>query len=91
MLSGSGMLLLSAVGGYWVLERAESHKGSLRRIGRLLGGLIIGLSVLGLVCHAWGNCSWKSNSWSCPFSKGMRQSVPASDSIMVAPEGKRNR
>jgi len=44
---GGGMLLLAAVGGYWVLERAETHKGVLRRVGQFLGWLIIIVSFTG--------------------------------------------
>ena len=50
---GSGLLLFAAIGGYWVLERAESHKGGLRKIGRLLGGAIILISLIGIACRVW--------------------------------------
>jgi hypothetical protein len=72
------MLLLSAIGGYWVLERSEVHKGELRRIGRLLGGTIIILSLGGLILRGWTACQWMKGGagmgWSCPFS---HKSVPA--------------
>ena len=50
---GSGLLLLTAVAGYWVLERAETHKGDLRRAGKLLGWLIIAVSLIGVACNVW--------------------------------------
>lgn len=37
MVHGVELLLVSAIGGYWVLERAETHKGQLRSVGRMLG------------------------------------------------------
>ena len=43
-----GVLLLSAVAGYWVLERASSHKGELQRVGRLLGTIVIVMSLIGI-------------------------------------------
>ena len=46
-------LLLGTVAGYWVLERAEAHKGDLKKFGRFLGGLIIAASLVGLVCRVW--------------------------------------
>lgn len=86
------MLLLSAIGGYWVLERAENHKGQLRGVGRLLGSLIIVVSLLGLVSRAWGNCSWGKDGWSCPFAKmGHSTRAPATDSVVVVPDAKKNR
>ena len=66
MLYGGAGLLLSTVAGYWVLERAESHKGSLRRVGRLLGSGIIVVSLLGLVCQFWGACGMKRGGM-CPL------------------------
>ena len=45
---GGGMLLLAAVAGYWVLERAESHQGLLRKVGHFLGWLIIIVSFVGV-------------------------------------------
>ena len=53
MVHGIGVFLVGAVGGYWVLERAETHKGGLRKIGRVLGGLIIVISFLGLLFCVW--------------------------------------
>ena len=78
MSEGSGLLLLSVIGGYWTLERAETHKGELRRIGRLLGGAIIIASLLGLVFRCWAVCQWTKSrgGWSCPF---MSKSTPASE------------
>ena len=69
MMSGeSGLLLLSVIGGYWMLERAEAHKGELRRIGRLLGGTVIVASLLGMVFRCWAVGQWmKGAGWSCPF------------------------
>ena len=49
MLHGAGVFLLGTIGGYWLLERAESHKGSLKRVGQWLGAFIIIVSLLGLV------------------------------------------
>ena len=48
MLHGVGIFLLGTIGGYWLLERAEGHKGSLKRIGQWLGTFIIIVSLLGL-------------------------------------------
>ena len=49
-MHGVGLLLLSAVAGYWVLERSSVHKGELKRVGQLLGGLVIVVSLIGVVC-----------------------------------------
>ena len=61
MVHGTGMLLLTTIGGYLVLERAEGHKGSLRRIGRILGTAIVVISLLSIACGVW--CA----SGSCPM------------------------
>ena len=61
---GIGFMLLTAIGGYWVLERSETHKGDLRQVGRLLGSIIVALSLLGVVCRFW--CAIGGPS-SCPF------------------------
>lgn len=78
MVHGVGVLLLAAIGGYWVLERASTHKGQLKRVGQLLGGLIIVISLIGVVCRVWclstGNTTFcpigmKGKGSFCPFSK----------------------
>jgi hypothetical protein len=50
---GSGLLLLAAVAGYWVLERAERHKGLLKRVGQWVGGAIIVVSLVGVGCRVF--------------------------------------
>ena len=72
MAHGIGVLLLAAIGGYWVLERAASHKGNLKRVGQLLGTAIIVISLLGVACKAW--CALKCPTGSmgkgafCPYT-----------------------
>ncbi len=64
MAHGAVGLLLTMVAGYWVLERAATHKGRLKQVGQLVGGLVIAVSVLGMVCRAWG---FISASGMCPI------------------------
>ncbi len=73
---GVEMLLLSTVAGYWVLERAETHKGQLRKVGQFLGGVIILVSLIGTICRVWylisaatGSCPMDKTGkgWHCPF------------------------
>ena len=82
---GVGLLLLAAVGGYWVLERAATHKGGLKRAGQLVGSVIIAVSLIGVVCHVWylvvgarGFCSMGKTGKGvyCPYTPEM--SPPAS-------------
>ena len=51
MVHGVGVLLLTSVGGYWVLERSATHKGQLKQLGQVLGGLIIVVSLIGIACQ----------------------------------------
>ena len=53
-------LLVGTVAGYWLLERAESHKGDLKKLGRFLGWLLIVASLVGMICRVW------SMSGACP-------------------------
>ena len=80
MLYGAGFLLLTAIGGYWVLERAEKQKRGLKQVGQLLGAIIIVVSLIGAGCHVWGLDSGKALSycphaykgkkgWSCPYHR----------------------
>ena len=68
MISGVGPLLLAAVGGYWVLERAETHKGQLKQVGQFLGALIIVSSLFGAACRVWFLTTGKGSY--CPMHKG---------------------
>ncbi len=87
MMHGVGVLLLTAVAGYWVLERAATHKGELKKIGELVGGFIIVASLLGVACHAWMLVSGKSaycpvdkmgKGW-CPYTSKVPLDTPRSE------------
>lgn len=69
-MHGIGLSLLGLVAGYWVLERAEANKTHLKRVGRVIGWLVIMASFLGTVCRVYclatntycpldGKDSWK--------------------------------
>ena len=75
MTHGAGFLLLTAVAGYWVLERAATHKGSLKSIGQFVGGIVIIAALVGTVCRVWTATScWRPGSGMmrkgmlCPFT-----------------------
>ena len=77
MSHGVGMLLLTAIGGYWVCERAETHKGSLKNLGQFLGSVIIAVSLVGVACHVWSlvTCTtgsrpmgWMGKGRYCPYT-----------------------
>ena len=82
MSGGAGALLLAAVGGYWVLERAERHKGTLKQVGQFLGAAVIIISLLGVACKVWGAAKCptgsmgKGGGW-CPFTS----KAPASSTM----------
>ena len=73
MVHSATGLLFSAVAGYWVLERAETHKqGNLRRLGRFLGWAVVIVSLTGVLCRIYGvasgYCAMKGKGIACPFS-----------------------
>ena len=70
MSHGVWTLLLAAVAGYWVLERAETHKGDLRRVGKGLGWLIIIVSLVGVACTVWRLAKYKMGSCPLPMMGG---------------------
>ena len=63
-------LLLTGAVGYWVLERAEHEKGRVRTIGRIVAGLILILSLAGLICKGYWMTTGKSLPGAfCPMGK----------------------
>ena len=85
---GVGILLLTAVAGYWVLERASAHKGQLQKVGFFVGSFVIVASLVGIVCKVWCLGTGKSmmcplggkmdkGAYYCPFHSGM-PAAPAS-------------
>ena len=82
----TGILMLSAVAGYWVLERAESRKKGLKRAGRFVGWFVIICSVVGVACHVssliacgHGYCPMPGKKAMCPFTgkAGMPSAAPS--------------
>ena len=65
MAHGVALLLLSMIGGYWVLERASAHKGQLKSIGQLVGAVVLIVSLVGIACKVW--CLASSKSAFCPY------------------------
>ena len=61
---GAGLLLLAAVGGYWVLERATSQTGLFRLLSMIVGLIIIVFGITGASCHVMSriSCSTISSS-----------------------------
>ena len=79
MVHDSGVLLVAAIGGYWVLERAATHKGYLKQIGQVLGTAIIVISLIGVACRIWSaaSCPMGKGGY-CPWSsKGMTVPAPS--------------
>ena len=82
-MHGTGLVLLGLVAGYWLLERAEANKQPLKRLGRVIGSLVLTASVVMAVCKVYcavtgtaceldGSCYWK-------YKKYHRGIAPAPD------------
>ena len=87
MYHGVGMLLLTAVAGYWLMERALKQHGRMKQFGKLLSAFIITVSLLGVVCQAAKISSGKyshyrmdkgGSGWSCPFAAKKASPLPSS-------------
>ena len=87
---GVGELLLAAVGGYWVIERAQAHKGQLKKVGQFLGALIIVISLVDVACRAWcliggarGYCQVgkTGKGWHCPYTSKSPSSAPLQEEL----------
>ena len=64
MHGGIGASLVGLVAGYWVLDRADAKsKGNLKRVGNIIGWLVITASVVSAV--SGGLCDALSGV--CPF------------------------
>ena len=81
MVHGAVGYLLTAIGGYWVLERSSERKGNLKKIGGIVGTFILIASILGFACALWckgggGPMGGRGMGGMCPFSgKGAPQGM----------------
>lgn len=65
---GVPALLITAAVGYWVLTLAAKEKEQLRKVGNVVGLLIIVVSLLGAACKIYYQVSGKN----CPPGWGKR-------------------
>ncbi len=76
-------LLISTAAGYWVLTQAEREKGQFKKLGRLLGLIIIAVSLISGACKIYCLATGQGmTGWSamCPISKACpfgSKSVPS--------------
>lgn len=80
-------LLLSAAAGYWVLERAEHQKGRIRTIGRIVAGLILVLSLGGVLCKVTACMQGRGSFCAKGMGGGVKHTCPISG-MMGQPEAK---
>ena len=86
MMMGHGVsvLLITSAIGYWVLTQAHKEKGNLRKLGQILGLLIIAASVAGAACKiacAVQACNasggYGAGKMACPFTGRSAPAQPA--------------
>ena len=82
----SGVLLISAAAGYWVLERAHREKGGLKTVGQWLGAIIIIVSLTGVLCAVYSIV--KNRGW-CPSWPGKMGACPIMGAPGAPPSAKR--
>ena len=70
MAYGTGILLLTAVAGYWVLERSAAHKGNIKQVGQVVGWFVIVTSIIGVTCRVYTLATGKAYCppGLCPFT-----------------------
>ncbi len=73
-------LLITIAVGYWVLIVASKEKGGLKKLGKVLGIVIIVLSFLGVGCKLYYKCSGTGY-----FGKGMGFKCPISQRAAATP------
>ncbi len=83
---GVGMLLVAAVAGYWLLERALKQRGRMKQFGQLLSAFILTVSIVGVVCKltylSYGKYGCYrmgkgKSGWSCPYTAKKASPVPS--------------
>ena len=90
MYGGVGGSLIGLVAGYWVLDRAQANKANLKRIGNIIGWLVITASIVSAV--SGGLCTALSGM--CPFvgkGKSMMMGKGAAPMTENAPAGEPRR
>jgi hypothetical protein len=72
-MESAALMLLALAAGYWVLTISQSQQKPLDKLGRLVGGFILLVSIVGLVAGAIcrvgcmrGTCS--ASRMHCPMS-----------------------
>lgn len=73
MIHGVSGLLVATAAGYWVLTNASKEKGQIKKLGQILGLIIIVVSMAGAACKVYYCVSacqsggMMSGKAACPF------------------------
>ena len=52
-LHGVSSLLITSAVGYWVVTQAQKEKGQVKKLGQLLGAIIVLVSLVGVGCKIY--------------------------------------
>ena len=86
MHGGIGASLVGLVAGYWVLDRAQANKANLKRIGNIIGWLVIVASLVSAITGSYCRATGKM----CPFTgKGMMDDDRSGQAPMTSPDARR--
>lgn len=75
-MTGIGGLLIAAAAGYWVLTLATKEKNQVKKLGQLVGTIILAVSLgaVGLSVYCWatrcptsGKWGYSSGKMACPM------------------------
>lgn len=72
MITGHGavtLLLIAMAAGYGTLVLASKQEKPLDKLGRLVGGIVLAVSFVGLLCSAV--CAIKYRCGACPYGRGV--------------------
>lgn len=53
MITGIAPLLVASAAGYWVLTNASKEKGRMKKLGQILGLIIVVVSMAGAACKVY--------------------------------------
>ncbi len=87
MTHGVGVLLFSSAAGYWVLTLAAKEKAQMKKLGQVLGLIIIGVSLAGVACKIYYRTVCPKGMSGYPFASRCPYGVKEAPPAPAAPPG----